>query len=115
MVWLLSRSLTSKLRFSLDDDDDHHHDDDDDDDDDDDGGDYYDEGNHVPPFRQKSGIAHPIKVMIEIISGWWMQWLNVMLMNEYEKCDDPWSELVFNLELKRGDKGDPSNRPPEKW
>ena len=36
MVWLLSRSLTSKLRFSLDDDDDHDNDDDDDDDDNDD-------------------------------------------------------------------------------
>ena len=34
MVWLLSRSLTSKLRFSLDDDDDHDDDDDDDDEDD---------------------------------------------------------------------------------
>ena len=35
-------------------------------------------------------------------------------MNEYEKRDDPWSELVHNLELRRGDKEDPSNRPPEK-
>ena len=31
MVWLLSRSLTSKLRFSLDDDDNHDDDDDNDD------------------------------------------------------------------------------------
>ena len=36
MVWLLSRSLTSKLRFSLDDDDDDDDDDEDDDNDDDD-------------------------------------------------------------------------------
>ena len=50
MVWLLSRSLTSKLRFSLDDDDDDDHDNDDDDEDDDND----DNGNH--PYHESEFI-----------------------------------------------------------
>ena len=72
MVWLLSRSLTSKLRFSLvDDDDDDDHDDDDDDDDEDD-------DNHISLTGFKASnhhsllSCHPIAgVMMQQKKGQW--------------------------------------------